>query len=164
MSAVILDLSLFGSDFMVWCWSLIDPLPPLTSLSLHGSSGPHHGPREQHGRRPAGENHHHQRCNADRHGEPRRPVLPERKRPDGEERTRLWGDYSRIPTLEIQFNINNIQAGQVEIIIPLSRSVCSWNEIILLRGSFEFHWLDVFFQWGEPIRARSRHDLFLTII
>lgn len=66
----------------------------LTSLSscppsLHRPSGSHHRPGEQHGRRPAGPHLLGQRRDADAHGQPRQPLLPEGERSDGEERAGL---------------------------------------------------------------------------
>lgn len=70
----------------------------MSSLSVHGSSGPRRGAGEQHGRRGTGEDRLGGRGRAQRHGQPGGPVLPERKRPDGEERTGLRGDHSAKPT------------------------------------------------------------------
>lgn len=74
------------------CLSL--PLCP----SLHRPPGARVSPREQHSRRPASEDRLWWRRCAEGFCEPRGTLLPERKRFDGEERTRLWGALSKSGT------------------------------------------------------------------
>lgn len=71
------------------------PPPPSLCLSLHRPTGACVRPGEQHSRRPASEDRLWRRRGTEGFCESWGTLLPERKRPDGEERTRLWGALSK---------------------------------------------------------------------